>query len=361
MKKIFFIVLTILIIGALAVYPLIVPEQVKESGGIVIKPVKFDFPENLHVIYGEKADINLTINSPSVEKLDLYFNDSLVKTWERPKGKAEFSLDPSIFGTGAYNLKLHADLSDEEPFEETRVVEVISDVVPEKMFAKVVEEYPHRQASFTQGLEFHRGKLYEGTGYKGQSELIQVDLESGEVKQEHRLAEQYFGEGITILDGKIYQLTWMENVCFVYGADSLNPIRQFNYSGEGWGLCNDGENLIMSDGSFRLYFRDPETFRVVRTIQVYNSNGAQLKLNELEYVDGMIYANIWMTNKIVVIEAKTGRVMQEIDGTQLMEVGRNGGDVLNGIAHQNGKFYFTGKYWTKLMEAKIIEAPDMAP
>jgi glutamine cyclotransferase len=238
---------------------------------------------------------------------------------------------------------------------DNRMVRVLSDIKPEIWIADINATLPHDPTSFTQGLEFNSGILYEGTGQKGLSNVMQVDLKTGAIKKKMGLDANYFGEGITILGNKIYQLTWQEQKCFVYDKNTLQLEKDLPYVGEGWGLCNNGESLIMSDGTERIVFRDPENFQTQKTIEVYDDKGPISKLNELEYIDGLIYANVWMTNSIVVIQPENGKVIAVIDGTELVKQGRGTGDVLNGIAlnPENGKIYMTGKNWPKMFEVKI--------
>ena len=204
-------------------------------------------------------------------------------------------------------------------------------------------------------MEFNEGVLYEGTGQLGQSMVAQVNLNSGEIIKKMGLDGTYFGEGITILKDKLYQLTWQNQKCFVYNKSTLAIEKDLTYTGEGWGLCNDGSSLIMSDGTERIVFRNPETFQIERTIEVYDDRGPISKLNELEYIDGLIYANIWMTNSAVVIQPENGKVIAVIDGSILIKEGQNGGDVMNGIAFnaKTSKTYMTGKNWSKLFEVRF--------
>ena len=159
------------------------------------------------------------------------------------------------------------------------------------------------------------------------------------------------------MNDKIYQLTWKNQKCYVYDVNSLQLLSEFNYKGEGWGLTHDGTSLIMSDGTERIVFRNPETFAIERTIEVYNNQGPINYLNELEYIDGKIYANVWTTAGVAVFDPKTGKVLEEISGAELFKVGRGSGEVLNGIAHNpaTGKTYMTGKNWVKLFEVKFVE------
>lgn len=215
--------------------------------------------------------------------------------------------------------------------------------------------------SFTQGLEFDGDQLYEGTGGRddatGISIIAKVDLNSGEVQQKIDLEKKYFGEGITIIGDQLYQLTWQEHTCFVYNKDSFDELKQFTYTGEGWGLCNDGKQLIMSDGSERIYFRNPDNFRLKKTIEVYSNQGPIKGLNELEYIKGKIYANVYTTNMIVIIDPKTGAVTGKIDASLVALDYRKGGRVLNGIAYKKStkQLFITGKDWPNILEVGLVE------
>jgi glutamine cyclotransferase len=223
----------------------------------------------------------------------------------------------------------------------------------------IVNTYPHDPGAFTQGLVYHNGHLYEGTGRYGESDLRWVDLETGEVLKQVNLSEEDFGEGITILDKKIYQLTWKEKKGFVYDLDTFELLETFNYSSEGWGLTHDGTDLIMSDGSSTLYFRDPGTFEVARTLEVTEAGSPVDRLNELEYIEGEIYANIWQTDRIAVISPDTGYVTKWLNLTGLLRGDEvtGGEDVLNGIAYDEGgdRLFVTGKWWPYLYEIEIVE------
>jgi glutaminyl-peptide cyclotransferase len=224
---------------------------------------------------------------------------------------------------------------------------------------RVVTEYPHDRRAFTQGLAYVDGVLYEGTGLYGESTLRRVDLETGEVQQAVRLSEEYFGEGIAVLGDRIYQLTWKNGVCVVYGRETFELQEAFTYETEGWGLTTDGERLIMSDGTNRLIIRDPETFAELDTIDVYDGARAIWNLNELEVVDGEIWANVWQTDRIARIDPESGQVTGWIDLTGLLsqsDRGRQTVDVLNGIAYDpdTDRLFVTGKLWPKLFEIEIV-------
>jgi glutamine cyclotransferase len=222
---------------------------------------------------------------------------------------------------------------------------------------QIVNMYPHDTNAFTQGLIFVDGKLYEGTGQEGQSSLREVELKTGQVLKKVDVPEPYFGEGITLLNGKIYQLTWQHHVGFIYNAQTFEQVGKFNYEGEGWGLTNDGHSLILSDGSNRLRFIDPDSFRVTKTIAVVDEGTPVKELNELEYVNGEIYANIWHNDRIVTIDPQSGRVTGSIDLTGLLQPGdvHDPEAVLNGIAYDAAgkRLFVTGKLWPRIFEIKI--------
>lgn len=229
----------------------------------------------------------------------------------------------------------------------------------EKRYAfRVVKSYPHDPQAFTQGLFFHAGYLYEGTGLYGNSSLRRVDLATGRVERIHYLARDYFGEGISLCRGQIYQLTWQSRVGFIYELHSFRQIGSFNYDTEGWGLTCDGRLLIMSDGSNILRFIEPIGMKVVKTLAVTAQSGPVFGLNELEYIKGMIYANVWNTELIALISPRNGFVQGWLDLTGLRadlgEASRP--DVLNGIAYDEEKdrLFVTGKFWPKLYQIELV-------
>jgi glutamine cyclotransferase len=232
-----------------------------------------------------------------------------------------------------------------------------SDIIPVYTY-NVVNTYPHDRDAFTQGLVFEDGVLYEGTGRFGQSTLRRVELETGVVLQIRDLSDQFFGEGIAIYEDKIIQLTWQSNIGFVYDKDSFELLQEFNYSTEGWGITHDGERLIMSDGTSTLHFLDPQTFEEIGQLEVFDNDGPVTRLNELEYVQVEIYANVWQTNRIARIAPETGRVIGwvELGGLLTTEDRSEPVDVLNGIAYdaKTDRLFVTGKLWPKLFEIELI-------
>src|SRR5919197_477209 len=222
---------------------------------------------------------------------------------------------------------------------------------------QIVRAYPHDPGAFTQGLQYVDGALYEGTGLNGRSSIRKVKLETGEVLQKRDLTPQHFGEGITVWKNDLIELTWRSEIAFVYDRTTFQERRSFKYTGEGWGLTHDGVNLVMSDGSDRLRLLDPATFAERRRIQVTAQGTPVRNLNELEYVNGEIFANIWQTDMIARI-ARDGRVVGWIDLTGLLSTSERGGaDVLNGIAYDQSRdrLFVTGKLWPKLFEIKLIK------
>lgn len=352
-KRIGIIVLLILIIGSFVIVPML--RNDKNDDYTDEQFAKFSFIENLAVSYGQKVPISIEIIYEDVIKTELYLNDSLLKTWENPTGKIAFNLNTSYFGLGAKTLNLVSTSKTGFQKEDTRLIRILSDVSPSTLKASVISIFEHNSTSFTQGLEFNNGILFESTGLNGKSKIAQVELKSGKILKEIGLDGTYFGEGITIFNDKIYQLTWQNQKCFIYDKNSLQIIKDINYSGEGWGLCNDGESIIMSNGTEQLTFRNPETFQVEKTIEVYDQVGPRIRLNELEYINGKIYANVWMLDLILEIDPKTGKVLAEIDCSDVVSVGQGNGEVLNGIAYNSisKKIYLTGKNWNKLVEIEI--------
>jgi len=219
----------------------------------------------------------------------------------------------------------------------------------------VINVYPHDPNAFTQGLVIEKGVLYEGTGLYGKSTLRRVELETGEVTQLYSLPGDLFGEGITVFGNRIVQLTWRSQKGFIYNKHSFDLLQEFSYPTEGWGITNDGNQLIMSDGTANLYFLDPETFEKVGQVEV-RDNGPVTNLNELEYINGEVYANVWQTDKIAIIDPHTGQVTGWIDLTGIYTPEKSdANNVLNGIAYdiEGDRLFVTGKRWSQLFQIKL--------
>jgi len=223
----------------------------------------------------------------------------------------------------------------------------------------VIKTYSHDQNAFTEGLFYADGYLYESTGLYGSSTLRKVELETGKVLQETVLSDSFFGEGCTIIDNIVIQLTWESHVGFVYDKDTFQVQSNFTYATEGWGITFIGTCLLMSDGTDNLYYLNPETYQTVGNVQVHDANGSVVNVNELEYINGDIYANIWLTEKIAIIDPQTGQVEAWINLSGLGNSARlSVNDVLNGIAYdqQNDRLFVTGKNWSQLYEIKFVES-----
>lgn len=222
---------------------------------------------------------------------------------------------------------------------------------------EVINEFPHDPGAFTQGLTWHDGHLYEGTGRNGQSSLRQVELESGELVQRHNLNRRYFGEGITIMNDKVYQLTWRSHIGFVYNLNNFSQEKTFFIAGEGWGITHDGEQLIVSDGSATLRFLDADTQQERRRVQVMLNDRPVQYINELEYINGEVWANVWYQDMIVRIDPQTGNVNSIVELAGLYPGRNNRDEVLNGIAWDavNQRLFVTGKLWPVLYEIKVLE------
>jgi glutamine cyclotransferase len=222
----------------------------------------------------------------------------------------------------------------------------------------IVNTFPHDASAFTQGLIVEdNGKLLESTGIEKQSSLRRVNLDNGSILQKYNLPDEYFGEGIAVVGDRIVQLTWQNHIGFIYDKETFELLGNFSVNTEGWGLTYDGNRLILSDGSSNLYFLDANTYQTIGSINVYDANGAVNLLNELEYIDGKVYANIWRSPKIAVIDPFSGQVEAYIDLAETVQPYTSGNPeaVLNGIAYnpQTNQLYVTGKYWPSLYEIKI--------
>jgi len=225
----------------------------------------------------------------------------------------------------------------------------------------ILNEYPHDPKAFTQGFEYYDGNFYESTGERGSSSLRKVALETGEVLQKIDLDKKYFAEGLTIMNGKIYQLTWQQKIGFVYDLEKFKLEKTFDYeqSKEGWGLTNDGEKLIKTDGTERMWFLNAETQKEISYIETYTNKRKAEKLNELEYVNGRIYANIWQQNSILIVNPENGAIegIANLKGLQEKAEQKGNDNVLNGIAYDkmNDRLFVTGKRWSKVFEIELVK------
>lgn len=300
--------------------------------------------------------ILLSVNSESkqIDSLVIAIDEFKLTLPHNATNVYGFALRSVVMGVHTVHISLFAGSHSEKY---THTVTVVSDFEPAIGEYRVVNVLPHDETSYTQGLEFVGNTLYESAGEYGKSRLRKTDFTTGKTLAELPLDKQFFGEGLTILNNRIYQLTWQEQTGFIYDLNSLRQIGTFAYNTEGWGLTNDGKNLIMSDGSEFLYVLNPENLQVTGRIAVYDNTGAVQRLNELEYVDGIIFANIYTTDFIVAIDAATGKVLARYNFKNLLAPQYHTAttDVLNGIAFhkERGTFFITGKNWSKMFEIDL--------
>jgi len=305
--------------------------------------------------YGELVKLKLNFPDAGIDSV-VYSVDGNVL--ERRTDTAAVRLDTKKYGFGDRSLSARVYAAGKEDIVYSNIM-----VLPQnaKNYGfEVVNTYPHDTEAFTQGLQFADGILYESTGRYGQSELRKVDLQTGKVLKSIKLDEKYFGEGMTLLGNKIALLTWRENVGFFYDKNTLQQTGTFSYenSKEGWGLTYDGKNMIKSDGSNNLYFLDPVTGKELHSVAVYDENGAVDALNELEYIDGKVYANVYEKEIIVIINPENGAVEGRINLVGMYTENRQQYDnELNGIAYDAAgkRLFVTGKLWAKLFEIKMVE------
>jgi glutaminyl-peptide cyclotransferase len=322
-------------------------------------PYAFHSPaNNAKLICGDPLPVQLDlVEEESMETVQILFNDSLVYETTTIGSSVKTMIDTKNLPVGYHRIQIRMKDKSGKELIDNRTVILFSDIFPEIYVAKIVNEYPHSTTSYTQGLEFYKGKLYEGTGQTGQSKLLEVDMPTGAIKRSIDVADYIFGEGITVLNDEVYQVTWQARKCFVYDVNTFEKKREYQYFGEGWGLANDGKHIIMSNGTSELVFRDPTTFEKVRSIHVFGSNQEYVALNELEYHDGYLYANVYQEYFVLKIDPKTGKVVAKIDCIELVKQGKGGGDVLNGIAfnEKTKRFVLTGKNWPKLFEVEFVQ------
>ena len=315
---------------------------------------------------GEEIRIALSIpDTVVVDSVKVFLGGRLKRTISRSSGETsgtlEFMLPTDGELTGKSGLRLRLFFAGGASENHSRQLTFLSNVAPVEYSYQVVNEYPHDVRAYTQGLQYVDGVLYEGTGNYGTSSIRRVTLETGEVKQTRDLDQSLFGEGITVLGERIYQLTYKSQVGFVYDLKSFEEIQKVYYQNrEGWGLTNNGEELIMSDGTNIIYFLDPEMFTINRQIEVYHNEGPANSLNELEYINGKIWANRYFTDEIVIIDPETGKVEGRINLKGILKAAdrRPTTDVLNGIAWdlEGERLFVTGKFWPRLFEIRIRES-----
>jgi glutaminyl-peptide cyclotransferase len=312
-----------------------------------------------NIVFGDDINIGISVKlkDGELKETNIFVDSVMLSTSQN----AEFSYTLKGYkGIGKHTLRAEAVKSDGEKGIFYKTIEILSDVVPEKFGYEIVQSYPHNEKSFTEGLEIYKGFLYESTGEYGTSFLYKNNLKTGKTIQSVKLADKYFGEGITIFNNRIFQLTYKTKVGFIYNLENMALVDSFHFeSAEGWGMTHDDKYLIMDDGTNIITYLDPISLKTVKKLQVYDDKNAVVYLNELEYSDGFIYANIWGTDLIVKIDPQTGKVLSKIDlnGIMILSDPNQPIDVLNGIAIDpiTKQMYVTGKYYPKLFEIKLIK------
>jgi len=325
-----------------------------------------------------KSEYIFILNSPNKIQTNQELTISISEKGDQPIDSVQFSIDLKKIESNGNSAKLNVSdftlgkhtitaivFYENKTKKVNKPIYFMADSAPDIYTYKIINTYPHDKGAYTQGLEFYNGFLYEGTGRKGSSSIRKVELTTGKVLQQQDLAETYFGEGITIFKNKIYQLTWQSGIGFVYDVETFEKEKEFKYtkSREGWGLTHNGEKLIKTDGTERIWFLNPETLKEESYIEAYTNTQKVEKLNELEYINGKIYANIWQKNSILIVNPTSGKVegvanLNSLKTEILKEQTLDDSDeVLNGIAFdkENNRIFVTGKHWSKLYEIELIK------
>lgn len=327
----------------------------------IVKKVRmsFDYPAaNIFVAQGEIVPVEVSplLLEEQPDSAVLFVNGkSVVSAKDFP---LVYEWDTKSEKLGKKQVKLTAWFNGTAEDISTSI-HVKSDIEPIMYSYKIVKRYSHDTKAYSQGLVFDNGFLFEGTGQYGESTIRKVKLEDGKVQDYFNMPPNIFGEGITIIDNLIYQLSWKEQKGFVYDKNTFELVNRFDFNTEGWGLATDGKKLFMTDGSNKLLVMDKDNFNITETIEVYNNNGPIDNLNELEYINGQIYANVYLSDHIVIIDPKTGKITGQIDLSGLLASTNFSGkvDVLNGIAWDAAKkrLFVTGKLWPYLFEISLVK------
>ncbi|MCE7043971.1 glutaminyl-peptide cyclotransferase [Dyadobacter sp. CY312] len=324
-------------------------EKKSENEAVVTEPHSIaNLPKSRYTI-GDSVKIGFTEPVADFQvKTDGEINESKLT------GLDSVTFLSKLIKTGWHQLVVAGKTKSNVAFTDTLRFELVSDVAPKEITYAVAGSFPHLKTSFTEGLEFYKGELYEGTGENGKSQLLKIDLKTGAALKSLNLDPKYFGEGITIVNDKIYQLTWQSGVCFRYNMD-FTPDKTFTYYFQGWGLTHRDTTLMMSDGSNKIHFYNTE-YEKTGDLEVYDQNGPVRNINELEYLNGYVYANIFETTKIIKIDVATGKVVGVLDMQSIIPAEIDARkDVLNGIAYNSTdqSFYVTGKNWPVMFRIKL--------
>jgi len=333
--------------------------QTREAEDIIKNPLTLtvEKAKNENYTFGEK--IQISINVDSIAREDTIF--LLINNEEISKLTTEnlsFIWDTKNAHTGKSLIEIELNKNNHR-FRKQRYITIFSNKIPEEYTYKIKNVYKHDDRAYTQGLFYYKGFLYEATGLKGESTVRKVKPETGEILRSFAIPKDIFGEGISLYNNKIVQLSWEAGKGFVYDFDSFKQVDEFTYTGEGWGICTDGKYLFMTNGSSQVKVLEAQTYSVVKTFDVYDNEGPVRYLNELEYIDGYIYANIYQYENIVKFDPKTGKVAAYIDLSHILPMNdyKPNTDVLNGIAYdnENKRLFVTGKLWPKLFEIELIK------
>lgn len=313
------------------------------------------FPANGKLAVGDMIRLGYEFSEVNpLNSIQIYLDNQLLRSCNEKSCRIEYSTEHERVG----EHRIEVRISDRNGNRKVQIpMELISDIVPVNLSYEIVNVYPHDPTAFTQGLFFHQGELYESTGIWGMSSLRRVKLETGEVLQKQLIAHPYFAEGITRYRDKIIQLTWQNRVGFIYDIKSFTKLGEFQYATQGWGIATMGDLFYMSDGSQNLFILSADDYHELKQIQVYDNKGPVQGVNELEFIKGAIFANIFATSKIAKIEVDSGKVVAWLNLEDLLSADErvSTNDVLNGIAYdeQNERIFVTGKNWQKLFEIKV--------
>ena len=324
-----------------------------------ISVIKIDSPKSGEIFtVGDAVKIDLGLKEADVKIDSLVVESNKNKSAVNPEN-INYTWETSDLPVGSNQLKVSAYSNGNKIDNYYLRLRFKSDIKPELLQCKIIKTYPHDKGAYTQGLVYEDGVMYEGTGQYGESVLRKLNFESGVIVAELSLESRYFGEGITIFNDKIIQLTWTSQIGFVYDKKSFKLLTTLKYPTEGWGITTDGKSLIMSDGSHNIHFLDPEYFNQTNKIEIYDNNGLVDSLNELQYINGLVYANVYQTEIIIAFDPTTGKVVKQIDCSGIIPEGYKGEqeNVLNGIAYdkENDRYFITGKRWPSLFEVKFVK------
>ena len=312
-------------------------------------------PDSSVFIIGDIAKIDVKVEANSdIDSLGLFINNKFIKIFYKTNFSYDWNSINSKVGKNIFHVIIYKN--DKKQRKEAEVF-FLSDIIPKQQSYKIINIFPHDRDAYTQGLIFYNDILYEATGIKGESSIRKTKLETGDIIRSYTISSTIFGEGITIFDEKIIQLSWQAGVGYIYELETFKKIHEFRYITEGWGLTNDDEHLYMSDGTNKIYILETQSYSIIDQIEVCDNEVAVNHLNELEFINGEIYANIYMTDKIARIDPKTGKILAYINLKNILPISERDADtdVLNGIAYDkiNNRLFVTGKKWSKLFEIEI--------